>query len=147
MPDFHVARDHDAVDGRMDDGVPEIDLGLVDLALRLPDPRFHRPDIRLGLLERCLRRVEVALRDLIPRSECSRPVELVLRVVTRDLRLVQVGPCLCECRAGLLDFWPRERRIQAREHLAAVDDGIEVGVELRDGAGDLAADEDRLSRL
>ncbi len=73
LADVDAARDHDAVDRRVDDGVAEVELGLVDGGHRLAHRRLgrlHRGDRAVVVR---LRRVEVALRhELLRRPARAR---------------------------------------------------------------------------
>ena len=80
------------------------------------------------------------------------PRELLLRVGQRDLVVdspsLATSACdLTQIGARLLHLRLEERRIEPRDHLALVDDRVEVGAEPRDVARHLAADLHRRDRL
>ena len=77
-------------------------------------------------------RVEVGLREELLREQ-------VLRARERDLGVPELHLRLLEIRAPLVDGLLERRRVELGEELPLLHRRIEVDVELRDDAGDLAA--------
>ena len=140
LPDVHAALNDDAIDRSRDHRVIEIHLRLIEVRLRLRDRGLRGNEHGLRRVDGDLRGIEIALRQETSRRQFLGPRVFLLRVDERDLVVLDVGFRLCEIRARLFDRGLEERRVEAGDHLAFVDDGVEVGAEPRDVAGYLAAD-------
>ncbi len=64
LPGIHLAGDHNAIDGRGDAGVFQVQLGLFQAALGLPDLGFGRRFLDFGGIPRFLHFVDGGLRDV-----------------------------------------------------------------------------------
>ncbi len=75
-------------------------------------------------------------------SDCEIELGLDQRFGARGLRLLQfeVGPGVGQIPFGLMHVGLEEGRVQLRDDLVGLDQGIEVGEELDDVAGNLAPD-------
>jgi hypothetical protein len=129
LADVVLAGHHLAVDRRVDLGVAEVGLRLLQGRLGLGEPGERAVIGRLG-------GVEVGLRDQAGVGQPLLAVVGDLGVGHLDLRLGDVGLALVH---RLLE----RRGIELGEELPLLHLAVEVGVELGDDAGDLAADLDR----
>ena len=88
-----------------------------------------RTHLRRRGVTRHLGGVELVGRDELPRESSLARGELHLGVGQRHSRAIEVRLGLDQVRLRLLDRAVIERRLEAGEHLALTDDGIEVGGE------------------
>ena len=128
-PTFNRTRDHDAVDGRGDDGLLQIHLGLRDSCLRLRDLRRRGLYLRLKRPLRDLGSFEIGSCDQLARLELASPSEFDLGIAQLHLQPLDVGFGAEEVRLRPLDVCLDERRIEPGEHLPLPDDRVEVRVE------------------
>ena len=143
----HVAGHHHAVDGRADDGVGQVDLGLLDGGRGLGHVRRRGLQRRHRALVVGLGGVEVGRGDELLRGQLLGAVVLLLGVCHRGLRLLDVGLGRHQVRTRLAQAGIERRGIQPRHHLVLPHPRVEVGVEARDGARDLRSDLHRGDRL
>src|SRR4051812_36468881 len=129
LADVVLAGHHLTVDRRVDLGVAEVGLRLLQSRLGLGEPGERAVIGRLG-------GVEVGLRDQAGVGQPLLAVVGDLGARHLDLRLGDVGPALLD---GLLEGGG----IELGEELPLLDLAVEVGVEPGDDARDLAADLDR----
>ena len=147
LPHVHRARDHHAIGGRDDVGVAQVGARLVELRQRLGELApglFHR-----GAAERA---VATALSRSV--SEISRCCEdfggapgLALGIFGGHLQARDIGARRRHIGLGLRHRGLEQRRIDLGDPLALLHLGIEIGVQLLDAAGNLAADIDGDHRL
>ncbi len=136
LSDVHAALDHDAVDGRVDGAVIEVDLRLAQAGLRLDDGglrrvlrRDRRLQCRLAAVDGDLRRVEILGRDQLLGGEVLRADVFLLRVDKSDLvaidigfRARDVGLRFLQVGLRLIDLRLEERRVEPCDHLTLLDD-------------------------
>ena len=144
LPDVDAARDDDAVDGRDDRRVGEVDLRLVQRRARLRQlALLHAATLRRGRVGGRPRRC----RGRPARSRfCSRSLRLRLQLplgvlgacalALRQLPLARrhVGACACSTAAC------EQLRIDLGDHLPLLHRRVEVDDDLRDAARHLRAD-------
>ncbi len=102
---------------------------------------------RLGRIDGDFGGVEIALRDQVARRQLHGSRKLLLRIqklhpcaLELAQRPRQVGARLNQVGLHLLELRVEQRRVQTRDHLALLDDGVEVGAKPRDVPRHLAAD-------
>ena len=78
LADVDVARDHQAIDRRVDHRVIEVHLVLVQRRLRLGHLRFGGSQLRFGGSNGDIRGLELALRNQLPARQLARPRQLGL---------------------------------------------------------------------
>ena len=107
----------------------EIDARLIYRRRCLPERGLASVETRLRLVERGSRRLQVARRNEL--AECQRlcPTQLLSRVLDVAPERRDVGLGLLLCRHRLLQLLVVLGRIESGNDVAAMDHGVEVGVQ------------------
>ena len=113
LTDIHIARDHDAVDWRLDDGVLEIDLILVERRARLRHLRLGGAQLGLRRALGDLGGIQLALWDQLAAGQLTGAAELYAGVVELHAQPFDVRVRSSEIRTRLFDLRLKQRRCRA----------------------------------
>jgi len=139
LADIHVARDHNTVDGRTDDGVVQVDSDLIDRCLSLRHLCLVDLELRYGGIVRGLRGVQITLRGQFAFAQLACSRQSAVRVLNADLGLGKIRLRRYEIRLRLIHRRSEFIRIELGDHLPGFNFRIEIGEELVDGSRYLAA--------
>src|SRR5690606_17961009 len=147
LADVDEPVDDHTVDGRLDLGVRDIQLGLREVGARLHQLLFGRGNLRLARLDGQLGLFELRLVGEPLLEELLRAREVPLGIFELHALHLDVGLLALDVGRLDIDLRLQEGRIQAGDDLAPADDRVEVRVELDDRARHLRPDLDRAQGL
>ena len=147
LPDVDAARHDDAVDGRDDARVLEVDARLGERSIVLPYLRLGEREIGARLIEAARGGVDQVLRDDALGAELLVALEVDRLVGNVRPRLRDLGVRIGERRLRLLHPQRERSRIDLRDQLPLRHVRVEIGVDLLNGTRHVRADLHRRDRV
>ena len=139
LADIHVAGHHDAVYGRIDGGIAQIQLGRSQCGFRLVQLGLRHLDVGLGITVIGLSKVEIGLRHEGLGTQYGHAIAFSLPLSRHVLGLGQVPFGAFHGGAGLAHSRLKRILVDLRQNLSLCHDGIEIRKELDDFTRHLAA--------